>query len=76
MRTIKDLTVETTFRVGLGDIEVSDNVYDGLMRFDEYFGKAEDCSDENICDALAWLNDNIKLDDASDWSFEIIDIIE
>lgn len=30
MKTIKDLTIKVTYRVGLGDVEVSDEVYNAL----------------------------------------------
>lgn len=32
MKVIKDLTVEVTYRVSLGNIEVSDEVYDALSQ--------------------------------------------
>ena len=41
MKTIKDLTVDVTYTVGYGGMEVSDEVYKGLQKIqDEHHGKA------------------------------------
>lgn len=36
MRTIKDLTVKVTYTVGLGDVEVSDEVFEQLDKMADY----------------------------------------
>ena len=80
MKTIKEINVETRFQVGLGDVEVSDQVFEGLcLIYDN--GRIQDSegtssSDEKISAAFEWLTVYIKEADAFEWSYEINDMIE
>ena len=60
-----------TYRVGLGNVEVPDDVYDSLAK----------CYDEGgdvpmPKEASEWLADNIREADAMDWEYEIEDFAE
>ena len=61
------------FRVGLEDVEVSDEIYRGLEKICERFSisDGEVIRDEDVMDALGWLNDNIHDRDALDWEYEV-----
>lgn len=72
MKTIKDLTVKVTYRVGLGNVKVPDEVYDELAKAYDEGGDVSDCRDE-FENASEWLLDNIRQRDAMDWEFEIED---
>lgn len=73
MKTIKNLGVTMKFRVGLEDVEVSDEIYRGLEKISERFSisDGEVIRDEDIMDAFDWLNDNIHDRDALDWEYEV-----
>lgn len=67
MKTIKDLTVKVTYRVGLGNVEVTDEVYDQLSQcYNEWGGDVPALSETE-----EWMNDNIRQEDAMEWEFEI-----
>lgn len=70
MKTIKDLTVKVTYRVGLGNVKVPDDVYNELAKAYDEGGDVPDCEDE-FENASEWLLDNIREGDAMDWEFEI-----
>lgn len=61
------------FRVGLEDVEVSDEIYRGLEKISERFSVStgEVFRDEDIMDAFDWLNNNIHDRDALDWEYEV-----
>ncbi len=74
MITVKDLTVKVTYRVGLGDVEMPQDVYDQI-------NEAADNGDEisisglsEYPEALEWLSSNIREGDCMDWVAEIEDI--
>lgn len=71
MKTIKDLTVTVTYTVGLGNVEVPDNVFEQLESNQEI-----DINDDSLSDAMEWLSQHIKEEDAMDWRYEIDDIEE
>lgn len=79
MKTIKDLTIKVTYRVGLGNVKVSDEVYDALG---ECYDKGGDVSEVSTCTtdkvsiASEWLSDNIREADAMNWEYEIEDFEE
>lgn len=78
MKTIKDLTVKMTFRVGLADLKVSDSIMDGLEKISE-MNNIDDMDigmtkDKNIQEAWEWLSNNISDDDAFSWEYEIEDL--
>lgn len=74
MKTIKDLTVEVKYRVGLGYVEVPKNVYEQLMEATNN----GDVIDPSYCpkypEAAEWLTGNIRERDCMDWECEIEDI--
>lgn len=75
MKTIKNLDVTVTYRVGLGDIEVPNDIYEALMNCEakELNGdKFPLTKDEEK--AMSWIADNVTVDDAYEWSYEIEDI--
>ena len=82
MKTIKDITVKMTFRVGLGNVKVPDKVYDALAQCYDEGGDVpmpDECTisgREDLAEAAEWLSDNIKPGDAMDWEFEIEDFDE
>lgn len=75
MKTINNLWVEVTYKVGLGDVQVSDELYDALVS-SEAIALEDDnpylSKEENV--ALEWLSDNIKEDDSCEFNFEILSI--
>lgn len=80
MKTIKDLTIKVTYRVGLGDVKVPDQVYNALSECYDRGGDVpmpDECSitgQPELAEAAEWLTDNIRQNDAMDWEFEIEDI--
>ena len=59
-----------TYTVGLGNVEVSDNVYEGLTS--QYKFDPDDTSlTEAELEALEWLADHIEERDAMDWNYEV-----
>ena len=80
MKIIKDITIKATYSVGFGNLEVPNEVYDGLCKIEEeYHGEIPDnigtCSgDKDISAAFEWLTANIESKDAFEWSFDIIDM--
>ena len=73
MKKIDNMTVTVTYTVVLNDVEVPDNVYEGLMSRDEFSEDDIDAS-YNETKAYDWLSDNINEHDAMDWFYEIVDI--
>ena len=72
MKNIKDLTIKVTYRVGLGNVEVPDEVYNELAKAYDEGGDVPEWDDE-LEDANEWLLGNIRQEDAMDWEFEIDD---
>lgn len=71
MKTIKDLYVKVTYTVGLGDVEVSEEVFEQLEKMADYGFTVEDCESSKYPEALEWLAYNIKERDAMDWAYEV-----
>ena len=70
MKRIDSLTVTVTYTVGLGDVEVPDDVYRGLMNNSEL--DPDDLRlDDDANEALAWLSDHIQERDAMSWNYEV-----
>lgn len=70
-KIIESIDVTVTYRVGLGNVEVDDNVYQELMN------AADECSEvdyQKYPNAAEWLRGNIKERDCCDWCCEIEDI--
>jgi hypothetical protein len=79
MKNIKDITVEVRYKVGLGDYEVSDAVYKGLCKIQDKGSMSNseltNCN-ETVSKAFEWLSDHISENDAYEWEYEIIDLID
>ena len=71
MKVIKDLTVKVTYTVGLGDVEVSDEVFEQLEQMEDYGFSVEDCESSKYPEAFDWLSYNIRERDAMDWAYEV-----
>lgn len=72
MKNIKDLTIKVTYRVGLGNVEVPDEVYNELTKAYDEGGDVPEWDDE-LENAKEWLSDNIREADAMEWEYEIDD---
>lgn len=72
MKNIKDLTIKVTYRVELGNVEVSDEVYNELAKAYDEGGDVPEWDDE-LENAKEWLSDNIREADAMEWEYEIDD---
>jgi hypothetical protein len=70
MKTIKDLSVNVTYRVGLGDLEVSEKVFEQLNEIADN-GVSIDGTGMEYPEAIEWLRDNIKEGDCCDLEYEI-----
>lgn len=75
MITVKDLTVKVTYRVGLGDVEMPEKVFEQIMEAAENCDEI-DPSGMQYADAGEWLSNNIREGDCMDWSAEIEEITE
>lgn len=73
MKTIKDLYVKVTYRVGLGDVEVSDKVFEQLSEISER-GIEIDGTGMDYPEANEWLKYNIKERDCCDLGYEISEL--
>lgn len=69
MKTIKNLSVTVTYHVGLGNVEVPDNVFEVLSGGGELDPDDYRLSDDER-EALDWLNQNISADDAYSGEYE------
>ena len=69
MKLIKELNIVVKYTTGAYNIEVPDDVYDQLMEDDEF-----DCNNPKHSDVIDWFSHNFCEDDATDWSYEIIDM--
>ena len=75
MKRLKNLTVSCTYTVGLTDVEVPDEVYEGLASRDDFAADMLNMSDEENA-AFEWLVDNIEERDAMEWICEVDEMEE
>lgn len=73
MKEIKDLQVTVTYKVGLGGLKVTEEVYNQLM---EIFEKGQPIDPSGISGieypaVSDWIGGNIEERDCFDWEFEI-----
>ncbi len=77
MKTIKDMSIKMTYRIGLGNVEVPDKVFDALSKC---YYRGGDVLMPDMCniigrpelaEAYKWISDNIHENDAMDWKYEI-----
>lgn len=82
MKTIKDLTIQVTYTVGLGNVEVPDEVYNALSQCYDDGGNvpmSDICTingEPELACASEWISDNIRESDAMDWEYEITEFEE
>ena len=74
MITVKDLTVKVTYRVGLGDVEMPQEVYDQINEAMDNGDEIDPTGMPKYPKAAEWLSDNIREGDCMDWSAEVEDI--
>lgn len=73
MKTVKDLSVTVTYKVGLGNVEMPENVYKQIVEAAEK-GCAIEGTDLKYSDAAEWLANNIKERDCFEWGTEIDEV--
>jgi hypothetical protein len=73
MKTIKNLDVKVTYRVGLGDVKVPDKVFKQLKEIADK-GIELDGTGMDYLEANEWLIDNIKERDCCDLEYEISEL--
>ena len=73
MKTIKDLDVKVTYRVGLGNVKVPDKVFKQLTEIADK-GIELDGTGMDYPEANEWLRDNIKERDCCDLEYEITEL--
>lgn len=73
MKKVKDLTVQVTYRVGLGNLKMPDEVFEQL---NEIAGSGDeiDASDMKYSIASEWISSKIREKDAYDWLFQIAEL--
>ena len=74
MKTVKDLTISVKYRVGLGDVDMPQKVYDQLVEAAENGDEIEPMDSRKYADAAEWLSDNVKERDCMEWYAEVDDI--
>ena len=67
MKNIRGLSVKVTYRVGLGELKVSDEVFKQLREIADN-GIELDGTSEKYTEANDWLHDNIR--EADCWNIE------
>lgn len=75
MKRLKNLTVSCTYTVGLTDVEVPDEVYEGLASRDDFAADMLNQTDEEGA-AFEWIRDNIEEQDAMERKFQVDDMEE
>jgi|1_EtaG_2_1085319.scaffolds.fasta_scaffold10939_3 hypothetical protein len=72
-KTVKKLTVSVTYKVGLGDLKIPDNIYEQLLEAHDNGNEIDPLTllDADLGD---WLLDNIRERDCMEWDCEIDDI--
>ena len=73
MRTIEDLSVTVKYRVGLGKLNVTDEVYKQLEEIAEK-GIELDGTGTKYPEANDWLHENIREADCCDIEYEITEL--
>lgn len=71
MKKIKYLNVTVTYVVGLGDIEVDDDVFAQLNEMADNGARIDGLSDIKYPEASDWLRDNIRESDCCDLEYQV-----
>lgn len=74
MITIKNISVKTTFKVGIGGLKVSRKVYHQLKEMEKNDITFDGTSDR-YPEANQWLVENVRLADCHDVEYEIKSLI-
>ena len=70
-----DVDIKVTYRVGLGDISIPKEVYQGLLEIQNEGGFDENIASDNAHKALRWINKNIKESDSYDVEYEVEELV-
>jgi hypothetical protein len=74
---VEDLTIKVTYKVGLGNIEMPEEVYKQLWIASEKWAEIDPTMlQKDYREAADWLHENIKEADCMDWVAEVEDISE
>lgn len=73
MKTIKNLQVTVKYTAGFENVEVPDDVYEGLMNGCLFDSESLNMSDEENA-AMEWMADHISERDAMSWEYEVDDV--
>lgn len=73
MKLIKDLTVQVTYTVGLGDVEMPEDVFNEIEKASDEHRDFEMNSGRYPI-AEDWLSNKINESDCMEWKAEIIDM--
>lgn len=80
MKRIKDLTIRVNYRMGLSDLEVADDIYNGLIKMADKISVSADevdmAKDKDMQAAFEWLSYNINEDDSMSFEYEVEDLID
>ena len=74
MKTIKDLDVKVTYRVGLGDVKVSEKVYEQLYEIYAKDKEVDIMAMSDYPEASEWLRNNIREADCCDLEYSISEL--
>jgi len=73
MKSIEELSVRVTYKVGLGNLKVSKKVYEQLTEIAENRSDVDGTGME-FPEAIEWLRNNVKERDCCDLQYEIVDL--
>ena len=70
MKTVKNLSVTVTYKVGIGNVEMPDNVYEQLLKAAKNNDEIDGVGN-TYREASDWLSNHVKEGDCFDWKTEI-----
>lgn len=73
MPILKNLTVTVTYTVGLGNVEVTQDMIDKINNLSFNTLSTNSVLSEDESDVMEFLSSEIKERDAYEWEYEIID---
>lgn len=73
MKKVTELTVEVTYRVEIGSLDMPDNVYEQIQE-SQNEGENINGDRHQYVDAMEWLGDNIRERDCISIEYEVEDI--
>lgn len=71
MKTIENINVKVTYYVGLGEIEVENEVFEELNKIYDNDIEVDGIAFSKYDEAIEWLRDNIKERDCCELEYEI-----